>query len=444
MSGSVAEFTSKTNEETKEDESIITMVDVLEEEKKLEEDAFAVLGASDDVNCTYDQGYVKRQALYACKTCYDISKNVAGICLACSYQCHEGHDLIELYTKRNFRCDCGNDLFGEKKCNLQKDKDSLNADNNYNQNFRGVYCICARPYPDPDDDTMDEMIQCIVCEDWYHTRHLNGAVVPDIDDYSEMMCHFCTEKLSSFLAYYRGYAVTKVKSNVSGDDKEIDVDNSITETGSTLVNGSNASVTPVVAVSDEGDVKSKPADDSGIVGLNNSDKLSSGSVKNDHDLPARSNDIVDTNCQDCKLKSLKKPADGFNGATFWREGFRNILCRCDSCQDLYKNAGVSYLIDPLDTVQAYEEEGEMKRNKSHSGPGSGSGYEQGMKALSTLDRIKQVEAIHRYNEMQEHLKAYLAKFAENKKVVRAEDIKEFFNGMQTRKRQKVEVPYFCH
>lgn len=42
----------------------------------------------------------------------------AAICLACSFHCHEGHELIELYTKRHFRCDCGNSKFGEKKCNL--------------------------------------------------------------------------------------------------------------------------------------------------------------------------------------------------------------------------------------------------------------------------------------------------------------------------------------
>lgn len=30
---------------------------------------------------------------------------------ACSYNCHEGHDLVELYTKRAFRCDCGNSKF---------------------------------------------------------------------------------------------------------------------------------------------------------------------------------------------------------------------------------------------------------------------------------------------------------------------------------------------
>ena len=44
-------------------------------------------------------GYMTRQALYACLTCTvprspDFSP--AGICLACSYNCHEGHELVSI------------------------------------------------------------------------------------------------------------------------------------------------------------------------------------------------------------------------------------------------------------------------------------------------------------------------------------------------------------
>ena len=49
-----------------------------------------------------------------------------------------------------------------------------------------------------------------------------------------------------------------------------------------------------------------------------------------------------------------------------------------------------------------------------------------MEALSQLDRVKQVEAIHSYNNMKENLMEYLTKFADNKKVVREDDIKTFF------------------
>lgn len=46
----------------------------------------------------------------------------------------------------------------------------MNELNSYNHNFRGTYCTCGRPYPDPEDAVDDEMIQCVVCEDWYHGR----------------------------------------------------------------------------------------------------------------------------------------------------------------------------------------------------------------------------------------------------------------------------------
>lgn len=150
-----------------EESEFVTMVDVLEEEQKLEEDAHAVLGGSDEHNCTYVRGYVDRQALYACKTCCaETNGKRGGVCLACSYQCHEGHELVELYTKRQFRCDCGNDNFPGRPCNLEADKDPTNTLNKYNHNFSGLYCTCSRPYPDQEDSTPDDMIQCIICEDW--------------------------------------------------------------------------------------------------------------------------------------------------------------------------------------------------------------------------------------------------------------------------------------
>lgn len=46
------------------------------------------------------QGYVYRQALYACKTCTGEDGEPGGVCLACSLHCHDGHILYELYTKR--------------------------------------------------------------------------------------------------------------------------------------------------------------------------------------------------------------------------------------------------------------------------------------------------------------------------------------------------------
>jgi E3 ubiquitin-protein ligase UBR7 len=101
-----------------DEDSVVSLKDIVEEEQQLQDTANAVFGDSDDTNCTYPKGYVSRQALYACYTCSTASSHPAGICLACSLNCHEGHDLYELYTKRNFRCDCGNNHFDGVTCHL--------------------------------------------------------------------------------------------------------------------------------------------------------------------------------------------------------------------------------------------------------------------------------------------------------------------------------------
>ncbi|KAL7740279.1 hypothetical protein ACLKA6_014539 [Drosophila palustris] len=198
------------------EQSTITMLDVLEEEKEMEEEYAAVLGASDEKECTYGKGAIQRQALYSCLTCCPEARNdltkAAGVCLACSYRCHEHHELIELYTKRNFRCDCPT---LEKRCALNPQLDAVqprNADNKYNQNFQGLYCKCKRPYPDPERTTEEIMLQCAICEDWFHLAHMEAPAANEkwLDACSEMICDACMES-HEFLRDYTGLALQPAK-----------------------------------------------------------------------------------------------------------------------------------------------------------------------------------------------------------------------------------------
>ncbi|XP_011495508.1 PREDICTED: putative E3 ubiquitin-protein ligase UBR7 [Ceratosolen solmsi marchali] len=352
-----------TDKMLEDEENSVTMLDVLQEENDLEEDVNAVLGASDDQNCTYNKGYI-RQALYACKTC--CSKGTrAAICFACSLHCHEGHDLVELYTKRQVRCDCGNTKFGDKACGLESSKLPVNTDNKYNQNFDGVYCICARPYPDPDETESDEMIQCVICEDWYHSKHLgNGENLPNDNDYSEMICAGCMKSHEFLWRYAIKYSVSKSKKCQTNKEEKLDV-----------VENKNGCILP------------------------------------ESDFPKK------------------------EGSCFWIEGWRSSLCTCDKCKHVYEENAVDFLLDPLDSVQVYEEAGKVGKKETQ--------YEKGMKALASLGHVQQLNAIEEYNNMKENLKQYLQKFVENKKVVREEDIKEFFSEMKSQKRPKVVVPTFC-
>ena len=140
-----------------------------------------------------------------------------------------------------------------------------------------------------------------------------------------------------------------------------------------------------------------------------------------------------TNCllQQEGVQSLRssKPV-----SLFMMEGWRDELCNCSTCSKMYQELSLDFLIDPEDTVHYYE-------NKSADIKTSQ--YEDGMKALSDMDRTKQIEAIHGYNTMKSNLMEYLKKFAENKKVVREEDIQEFFQQMSASKKMRMNIPDNC-
>jgi len=370
--------TPKTDGEGDDVEEGVTMLDVLQDEEALEDDANAVLGSVSDTSCTYPLGYLSRQPIYSCSTCSEPDES-SGVCLACSYHCHEGHNLMELYTKRMFRCDCGSSKL-QSSCKLEPKKEE-NKDNNYNQNFRGLYCTCSRPYPDPEDPVSDCMIQCVVCEDWFHGRH-TGEGPPSDSSYAEMICAGCVANLP-FLQYYSGLAVVKVdKEDIKTDEAECNVAQEVVDSNS---------VDKIEAV----DIKNGSTADAGHVS---------------------------------KVCLLSKPAPTqlLKTSLFLPMGWRSSLCKCSSCLKLYSDTKTTFLTEENDTVHHYESQSREKKGT----------MEQGMEALSQMDRVRQVEAIQSYNDMKENLMEYLAKFANNKKVVREDDIKTFFEEMKGNKKRK--------
>lgn len=372
-------------------EDILTMDDILKEEEKQEEEYQAVLGGSDDKQCTYVKGYVPRQALYACLTCTPEARNDAtkraGVCLACSIKCHEGHEMIELYTKRNFRCDCGTDKMRVVRCTLDPLKLEKNDKNLYNQNFSGSYCVCQRPYPDPEDSTDDQMIQCAVCEDWLHGRHLN-ATLPTDGNFSEMICEECMKRCE-FLKYYQAYLIESAAAVPTNTVENANVD---VET----VSAGKHKLTECA----EGEPSIKQ-------------------LKLDDEACTRPNIIPEET----------------TGATFWMADWRKSLCKCQKCRNIYEIEGVSFLLDLEDTVQYYEELGSSNRETS---------YEQGMRALSTMDRTSQIEVLVGFNHLKDRLKDFLQEFVTNQQVVTQDDVKRFFTQLKTEKdADNVSVQNFC-
>ena len=86
-------------------------------------------------------------------------------------------------------------------------------------NLLGKYCQCRRPYPDPEcpeELKDDEMIQCIVCEDWWHGSCLKLSKEElDNEDNDEMICPRCLCKPG--LSFLRCYSVTNTETETGTD-----------------------------------------------------------------------------------------------------------------------------------------------------------------------------------------------------------------------------------
>lgn len=176
-------------------------------------------------DCTYPLGHV-RQDVYTCRTCtpgfaaqeaaakvgvnglvgLTSVEKIAGFCRGCRTECHSRPecDVIDIYSKRGFRCDCGNNRMNNT-CNLHKNKPAPAQKNKdiYNHNFVGKYCRCDKGCDGP-----GEMMQCVVCEDWFHESCLrmpNGLNPADCDLENikfEFLCRGCAKKLPFLEDYF--------------------------------------------------------------------------------------------------------------------------------------------------------------------------------------------------------------------------------------------------
>ncbi|XP_061699110.1 putative E3 ubiquitin-protein ligase UBR7 [Syngnathoides biaculeatus] len=391
--------------ETKTAES--NLDDLLANEEELEH-AFCVLAGSDQENCSYSRGYVKRQAVFACNTCTPSPAQPAGICLACVNKCHDGHDIFELYTKRNFRCDCGNNKFGGFRCQLIPTKDEENAKNLYNHNFFGCYCSCGRPFPDMEDQVNDEMIQCVVCEDWFHTRHLH-CTVAEPEELQEMVCEACMNKAPFLWTYAAHFAVSP------NEDEEVgvlEVEEKRTVSESSKIITEEPSTSLEIKEEEAAATRSLPC-------------------KRSHD------DMTvqpgETKTAICKLKDLQAQnvARPRRGAVFWSSTWRSRLCTCTSCKRAYVAAQVHFLMDESDSLLAYESRGLAEPFGQHPL----------MAVTSSMNRVQQLEFIYGYKELTTALTTFFHQCAAENKEITAEAVHHFFEELQAKKRRRTNTGY---
>ncbi|RLN63711.1 hypothetical protein BBP00_00003933 [Phytophthora kernoviae] len=402
--------------EDENEEEVLTLSDVLKHDEQLTEAADAVLGDASDTHCSYPMGYM-RQAVYACMTCtpdaLEHPEKRTGVCLACTYNCHQDHELVELYTKRAFRCDCGNSKFPERNpCKLETEKAATNPNNTYSQNYGGLYCNCHRPYPDPERTTEEVMVQCVICEDWLHEEHIFPTTEADKPDSN-------TETASDAT---KAEGMEIEKSSIPAEDE------AAAPAGGNAVFPEHFDELVCLECMQKHPFllayTAEHPDTAEVVEEDNAATESDGIAE-----PQETDQVG------CTLKEKQKQLEAEGSTTlrptFWSSDWRSDLCQCSACVALFEKHGIAYLLDNEDSLHVYEANAREKKVASDE--------ELAQRAFaSKLSHEQQVEVAMGYSLMKNNLQQYLAGFASAGKTVRAEDIKSFFDGLNQTKRQKTD------
>ncbi|KAG6911042.1 hypothetical protein DXG01_005458 [Tephrocybe rancida] len=346
------------------------------------------------------------------------------------------------FPKRNFRCDCPTTPVAHA-CTLHTNLEDENASNIYGPNFKAQFCRCGRTY---DASTEQEtMIQCLICEDWFHesccnlrerpqSRKPSPEPAPELADNSE-------ERQDEDVQSEGSSGLPP--GLIPGSEYESFICGSCASRNRTLVRWAGTlGVNMVVR-----DAPTEPwrclveeeADPIGVEDLNTVAESTIGikrplspsnvEVSDAKRLRGTSQNPISTSATSCLAplsnfvaqriyEQLDAPVPVSLGAgdLFLSENFRERWCHCASC--LPSLQASPCLLEEEETYEPPED------------PDSGLSLEElGMRALERLPRDRAIDGIHAFNGMRDDLVKYLRPFAQEGKVVSEADVRDFFASL---------------
>ncbi|KAJ2299463.1 hypothetical protein IWW55_004177 [Coemansia sp. RSA 2706] len=242
-----------------------------------------------------------------------------------------------------------------------------NTHNVYNHNFWGFYCRCDQFY-DPDSES-GMMIQCLVCNDWFHDKCIGK--VPDEERYDDYICRECVDKHSVLHSINSSQAIYGI----------------VTDGQVIRLETSEDGCCPIVA----DDSHSAP----------------------ESDKPATKKARIST----CQLRQKVGKIGGKQSFDlFMSDGWKDHICTCIDCMREIEHSGLGFLIKEEDLVEPEEDD---TRTESL--------YESALRQMQTLDHTQAVDAAAAYHSLSRRLKDYLRPFATSGAVVTGQDIRAFFD-----------------
>lgn len=386
-------------------EGSVTAVDYLSSQLSLEREARDLMPYDPKV-CSYTMGPT-RQQVYACLTCLEKTGIPSGVCYSCSIQCHSDHNLVELFTKRNFTCDCGTTRT-KWCCSLRDgvDDDIPESLNRYNHNFRGKFCHCARDY-NPVEET-GNMLQCILgdtCdEDWFHDYCIMG--LPKFDP----------------------------PSPVEDDKQGVNVLDTLGEPGldaETTNHNGNEDKEQVIdgfprfedfdcyvcwqCVSNHRDFFDKIKDNTDIV-ADTLQRIEAPTISERNDKIREQGSFLNT---------LKKRKMDYEYSVFLKSQHESHF---KALYDQYQDDNTIHSF--LDEFPFLMKDDPVYEPPQDDDDGGSSVYDLGTKAINSLPREKAIEGVQVFEDIKTKLKDFLTPFAQDGKIVNKEDIQEFFENLK--------------
>jgi E3 ubiquitin-protein ligase UBR7 len=128
----------------------------------------------------------------------------------------------------------------------------------------------------------------------------------------------------------------------------------------------------------------------------------------------------------CKVDALPAaPTSSTPFSLFLKPDFRDHLCHCPAHYSLLKPH-----TQLLEEEETYEPPVSESEHNADGSVGTGSIYDKGEAAFSTMDRMQAIQGAMAYAHLKDGLKAFLQPFAESGQAVGAEDIKTYFEKLR--------------
>lgn len=397
---------------------------------------------------------------------------------------------MEIFTKRNFTCDCGTTrLPSTSPCSLRSNAETNargvhseepNANNKYNQNFRNRFCACECDY-DPFQQK-GTMFQCLGLgthdtggcgEDWYHPGCVMG-LGPDWYDKSG------EKKIQSRVVTGVLPAISENVETAAPDGETV-FDNEIDDVGGdddqpnppgfpkdddfeTFIcfkcveahpwikrYAGTPGFLPPVHYNVVPDVAPQPSDGNVVADSTSNKRKAEGGEAEDAQESKRSKTeadtinitqavaLVETDGQgaipvvekNITIEESGRDACKYDTLPPDPEGTFSLFCT-ESFRDRFCRCAKCYPhlathAQLLEEEEVYEPPiSEEGSENGGSTHGSGSLYERGESALRNVDRVRAIEGVMAYNQLKDKLKPFFQQFAESGQAISAEDIKEYF------------------